>query len=51
MPMSELEVFVANVELWKTRDRFKFIKIMNISQHGNGGTKEILVNIESKLYM
>lgn len=31
MPMSELEVFVTNVELWKTRDGFKFIKIMNIN--------------------
>lgn len=49
MLMDEPEVFVTNVELWKRiRVRFKFMKIVNINLHGSGGTKEILIKIESK---
>lgn len=50
MLMDEPEVFVTNVELWKRiRIRFKFRKIININLHGSGGTKDILIKIESEL--
>lgn len=50
MLMDEPELFVTNVELWKRiRIRFKFMKIININLHGSGGTKEILIKIESEL--
>lgn len=50
MLMDEPEVFVTNVELWKRkRIRFQFMKIINTNLHGSGGTKEILIKIESAL--